>query len=782
MADTVKWFVRIAPGIVVVAIATAVAVGVVVQKSQLDPGGEFAVDGIQHPLTIHFDAQLRPYAQARTLPDALFAEGWLHSRYRLWQMELLRRAGSGRLAEGLGTSMLDTDKSLWTAGVPQLAERLERHASDRVLRLVDAYVAGINAGLDTYSVRPPELLLTGIEPQPWNRRDVFAVGAMIAFQSANNMSNELLRLSLSSALDPTLFDVFLPDESRTPGFPYVLPAQQLMAAHRFSESLDAYRRHLLPNAALGSSGWAVAAERSATGYPLFAFDSHDALNLPNLFFEVHLFYGEGRSIRGWSLPGLPGVINGFNERLAWGMTNIGDTQDLFLETRHEDDPDRFLLDGEWYAARHETVEIPVKGQDTQRLRITYSANGPLISDDPAIALRWTGHEVAAQGIESLLSMNTARNWEEFEEAIDKHAAPSANITYADMDGDIAFRTIGLLPTRGAGRGLIPISGNDSANAWRGMVANDNLPQAVDPEQAYVAAANARVHNSPPLISADNAPGYRMRRLHDVLAARDDFVLDDMQVLQLDEFNTQAAQLLPRMLDAVSTRSSEAEQRAYTMLRDWSAAPLNSADSAGALIWEHWYPAIARAVFGKHMSNELLTRLLKSSYVTNHALDRLITGPPDSPWWQGRRETLLIETFSGIIHDLAARHGDNPENWRWDDDHTASFRHELHGAIPFLDRWLSRGPHGWGGGHPVLARARYRYDQPFEGRAGATVRVVAEMGEVMTVRAVIPGGQHGHPSSPHYDDQLPLWLAGELQDVSTTPEIPSATTTLLPRRQ
>ena len=772
--------------LLLLALLAALSLGTVYLSLRLSlslPGGDYDVAGLTDSVEIRFDPYLRPFIDARNLNDALFAEGWLHARYRLWQMELLRRAGNGRLAEGLGKDLLAADESLWRAGVPQLARRLEMQASSATLGSVEAYVAGINAALDRYKARPPELLLAGIEPAPWTPRDVFAVGAIIAFQSANNMGKERLRLSLASALEDEYFAAFLPDEAATPGFPYVLKDPRLIVGGEFFDSLDAFEQLLMPNASLGSSGWAVAPARSASGNALFAFDSHDALNLPNLFYEVHLFYGAGKSIRGWSLPGLPGVINGFNERLAWGMTNIGDTQDLYVETHNPDNPREFLFAGEWHEASSQTVTIPVKGGDPVEIEILMTANGPLVEEEPAISLRWTGHDLAGGGIETLLAMNTAGNWQEFEAALDQHGAPTANITYADRDNRIAFRTIGVVPVRGSGRGLVPLAGDRAAHGWTGFVAAGELPALIDPEYGYVAAANARVHDGEPLISADNAPGYRIQRLQNVLSSRGDFTLDDMRALQLDGFNVQAHRLLPHMLPVTRDVWEDAEDVGIDWLTDWLDDPQNSADSTGALIWEHWYPRLARELFGSQLEEDLLRRLLRESYVVNQALDHLIVSHHDSPWWQGRREVILRDTLVDTLQQLARTHGPDLQSWRWDAAHTVSFRHELHGISGLTDRWLSRGPYPWGGGHPVLARARYSYDRLFEGRAGATVRVIAEMSEPIKVRAVIPGGQHGHPSSEWYDDQLQTWLDGELIEIASAPgEVDGVVTTLRPVAQ
>lgn len=787
-----KWLARAALVLLSVALVLLVAATVVVQSGLNEPGGRYHVTGLDDAVTIRFDERLRPWVEARSLDDALWAEGWLHARYRLWQMELLRRAGRGRLAAGLGSGMLETDRSLWRAGVPQLAENLERGASGTLLEKVDAYLAGINAAIDETRSRPPEFWLAGLDLHHWTRRDVFAVGAIIAFQSANNQDSELLRLALAGTLDEPLFSVFLPDEHRSADFPYILQDPQATIDLASLDALDTLLQPLLPSAALGSSGWVVAPKRSASGNVLFAFDSHDDLSLPNLFFEVHLFYGPERSIRGWSLPGLPGVINGFNQHLAWGLTNIGDTQDLFLESRHPTQPDRFEWEGDWYQARSETVEIPVKGREQpERLTVLHTRNGPLVSEDPPLSLRWTGHDLQGRGMESLLAMNTADDLDSFEAALDRHGAPSANITYGDRDGHILFRSIGLIPLRGAGKGLFPQPGDSADNQWLGMVPNEEMPHAVDPEQGYLAAANARVHADEPLISADNAAGYRMQRLRTVLASRHDFELDDMQSLQVDFHNSQAEKLLPHLLPSLHGFADGPSAEAVHILRLWAESPVNDADSAGALIWEHWYPELAHLLFARELDPKLLNRVLAKNYLVNHALDRLIVDETHSPWWNGEREQLLRDSFQNTVELLVATAGPNPQAWRWDQVQKVHFKHELDGAAPLLGKWLSRGPVPWGGGHPVLGRARYRYDKPFTGRMGATVRVVAELappragadtGDMLEVRAIIPGGQHGHPSSAHYDDQLQSWLRGQLDTLAGVPSaVDDAVTHLLPAK-
>ncbi len=753
-------------GLLLLALAAgALVFGWRVHASRIERTGTLALPGLAAPVTIRFDERARPYVRAETLGDAFFAQGVLHARERLWQMELLSRAGQARLAELLGPPLLETDRELWKMGVPQLAAEIEANADAKARTLVGRYVDGVNAGLEGLDARPPELLLTWTPLRRWTPADVYALGAAMAYASGRNAGNELLRYAIASATSPEEIAAFLPDESRVPDFPYVVDAAAARRMLARRDALDAYEQALLPSLSRGSNGWAVAGSRTASGVPLFAFDSHDALALPNLHYEVHLFFGE-RSLRGWSVPGLPGVINGINDRLAWGFTNIGDSQDLFLETRDPEDPLRFLGPDGWYEARTEEARIRVRGSEDEVFEIVHTRHGPLLEEDPPLSLAWTGHHAAEHrfGIDALFALNLAEDWDAASDALDRLAAPSANATYADAEGRIAFRSVGLLPVRGRGTGLLPQPGHEAEAGWRGFIPMAELPREIDPPKGFVAAANARVNppGAGPLVSADNAPGYRIGRIQEVLAGRRDHTPETMRALQMDWHNGQAARLLPHLLTLLGDGAlSPAAASARTELEAWQAAEpglVNEPAATAPTIFLRWYLALAEAVFAERLGPELHRRLLKNNYVLNHALDGLILAPTEaSPWWRGERQTLV----RGALETASQGFDPNDASWRWEANHAVHLVHELAAAVPPLSRWLDRGPFPWGGDHASVGRARYRYDRPERVRAGAAMRTVVEMGDPMRIRAILPGGQAGHPFDPHYDDQIEPWLRGEL---------------------
>lgn len=767
-------------------VAVVLAIVWLLAGSRMDYSGQLVLDGLQAPVTIRFDEYRRPYVSAESLDDALFAHGFLHARERLWQMDLLRRAGSARLGALLGEGLLATDKAMWRAGVPELAERLQSNASLALRSRVDSYVSGINAGIDSLRQPPPEYLLLRTEPERFTVMDAFNVAALMAFDVAGNHDREILRLALAEQLDPEHLRVFLVDQETDPDFPYIWspsersdsqsePAagdvrddapgrlDELLA---FSRAVDANRRPAGASIRFGSNGWVVAPHKTADGHALFAFDSHDRLGLPNLFYEVHLFFGNGRQLRGWTVPGLPSFINGFNEHLAWGFTNIGDSQDLVRVRMDTDRADEYFDGRDWRPLERQRQTFEVRGGEAIIAERLITRYGPLISQNPPLALRWIAQDIGDLGMDALMDMNLATHRTEFEAAMQRFPAPVSNVTWADDEGHIGFRTIGLLPRRRLGQGLMPVEA-DGEDIWQGTVPSAEMPSLNDPERGYVAAANARVHGPEWawLVGHDNAPGYRMRRIVDVLELSDHHDLDSMRRLQWDHYNGQAMQIAPNMLAVVNTDSGH--QTALATLQDWLNDPVNARHAAGALIFESWYLALVERLFKPVLDSDLYERLLGQNYLVNHAVHALLADS-ESPWFKGDFEGMIGQSLDLALERLRARLGDDPSNWRLDAIQEFELEHALADAVPGLGRFLNRGPFPVGGGHATVGRAGFPYARPFRVNHGASVRTVIEMKQPLRAHAVIPGGQSGHLLSPHYDDQIGAWLDGRLLPLMTRP--------------
>ena len=729
-----------------------------------DDPPELAAPGLSAPATIRYDTRRRPFVEAADFTDAVFVQGWLHARERFWQMELLRRAGKGRLAELLGAGMLGTDVEITLAGVPRLARRMIANADADTLAVVDAYVAGINLALETL-VPPLEFELLRAQPARWQREDVFAVGGIMAFQSGRNMRNELLRMSLAADLDPELAALF--SDRSAPVLTDGVDFDRYLAMER---SLDQSAPYFQPPL-LGSNGWVVAPARSASGNALFAFDSHDGWGLPALFYEVHLFFGADgarESVRGFSVPGLPGAINGFNDFMAWGFTNIGDSQDLFIETRDPENPMRFKGRAGWYEAEVESVQIPVAGADPHRLEIVHTENGPLIQQlaTPFPALVGTGNRGALRARRALPSQSCQLTYPRFmpRSIASRHPVRTSPMrtwratSFSVRSGCCPYgaKVTGWCRWRRTNRTAAGSaccrSGSRRARSicrvWR-------IRRPVIWSGPMPVCCRSRRWCRRTTHRDTGRPGWKS-----CSAAEPSVSFEQMARWQGDWRNKQAEWLLPQMLKEISGTGAVTGE--FQQLSEWLAEPVNAPDLAAPLLFDQWYLALARTVFEPALGPDRFRALLANSYVLNHALDRLILDDGGSPWWAGRKSAMVRAAFDAMREE-------SQSGRTWGEAHQLLFRHEMSGAVPGLSLLIDRGPYAWGGGNPTVGRARYRYDRPFTATGGATVRLVIEMTEPMRIGAVMPGGQSGHPASPHYDDQLTAWMDRELDVVAGTPE-------------
>ncbi|MFO8193099.1 MAG: penicillin acylase family protein [Bacillota bacterium] len=733
--------------------------------------GVVEVEGLNSNVKIYRDELGRPHIYASTIEDLFFGQGFVHAQDRLWQMELHRRAGQGRISEIIGRSELETDILLRTVGLPRVAQILKKNSTAQTTMILSSYSEGINAYLNTMKKVPPEFLLLGFEPEPWTVDHVFGVAALMAFDSANNYQNELFRLTLQQELPAELFNEMLPpiypdndvpaawaDKASNPGF----STNNLC---ELSDRIELVNSSYCPSLSLGSNGWCLSPDKTASGLALYAFDSHDSLSMPSLYYENRLVIEGELDLYGWSAPGMAAMIDGFNEFIAWGLTNIGDTQDLFLEKRNPDNPYQFLYDDQWYDADVITEFINVKGEDEPvKLEIIITRNGSLISVDPAISLGWTALH-SDEGFDALLEINFAQNWSEFREAANKFTMPSTNFTYADVEGNVAFRTVGLLPIRQQGFGTLPSPGWDPEYGWDGFIPMDELPELFNPPKGFVAAANAVVARDdyPYIISVDNAPGYRIRRIVEVLEASNNHDLETMKALQTDWYNAHAAMRLPDIIEVLNNNSnslSGLELAGLELLTDWQNNPVNAMEETGPAIFETFYIKMIERVFLEKMGEELFNNYLRRNYMVYENLERF-WDQGNSAWFgDAALDEIILDSYKMTIADLAEALGTDASEWRWDKRQTISYKHDVGNELGPLSGIYNRGPYPFGGGHMTVGRAGHRLNDPFKVTQVATIRVVAEMGSHIKAYGVIPIGQSGHPLSRHYDDQIDPWLSGE----------------------
>lgn len=771
---------KVVLGVAVAGIISLVGVGVF-GYSFLHSGlpvyeAEMKLEGLQGEVGVHHTPRGVPYIAAVHESDLYFMQGYLHAKERMWQMELQRRVVQGRLSEVLGEDQLPADRFLKKLGLDRIAMQMLKNTSSEGRTVLEHYAWGVNAYLDKH---PPslEFRLLGFEPEPWAPRDSAGIISLMAFDLGSNWRAEAFRQALSDEVDPALLEEILPPYEGWED-PRVVDSEKAVenidAGQSNADKLVSLLRatsldHIYGLPRLGSNSWVISPEQSATGTAVLANDPHLSLGLPSIWYEIGLTLREEEcdmDLYGWSIPGAPGVVIGHNRHIAWGLTNTGDTQDLFLEERHPDDFHRFKYEGEWYEAEVETAEIAVDGREEPELvEIVYTRHGPLISDDPPMSMRWAAYDAEASTLDAVLKINEAENWDEFKAALAYFLTPVQSIVYADVEGNIGFRVAGKLPIRKEGQGIMPSPGWEEGYGWEGFIPFEELPELYNPDGGYIATANNRVEpdDYPYLISLDNAPGYRKLRISEVLGESGEISVEDSKMLQTDWYNRHAAERLPGFLQVLMENSCGLrmiDQQVVDVLLNWTEEPVNARDSAGAAVFQVWYLNLMEEIFRGKMSDELYAEFLKQGYIAYNALEAVLTRE-ESGWYPGGLEEPLINTFSSTVDELIEKMGEDPENWRWDQLQSITIKHDL-GAAPLIgDHLFNRGPYPYGGDFMTVGRARYALDDPFKVINGAGLRFIAVMDrEKITSEVVIAGGQSGHPLSPHYSDQLEAWLEGD----------------------
>lgn len=825
----------------------------------LDPGPETAV-------RVTRDRKGIPHIEAATRSDAYFAQGYVHAQDRFFQMEFWRRIGQGRLAELFGEGVLASDIYLRTMGFYRVAEAELEQAPDWMKEALEAYAAGVNASIA--DKRPGQLSyefilldLQGVELEiePWSPADTLVWGKVMSQDLAGDLSTELLRLNIlqSVGIDaarelfrpyrfdemPTVLDRgewSMPD-TRTAGamdwtagagVPIVTGlldrgADRHVCAHSRSSwpisILSGYFQvqelTLGGGPSIGSNGWVVSGEHTASGYPILANDPHLAVQMPPIFYRVYMAYtspaGRPVRIRGFSFPGVPGIVIGHNQQVAWGVTNgFVDEQDLFTERVNPRNPDQYLADGRWLDMEHRVETIRVDGRDEPlRIRVRSTRNGPIITDNGGyirypgfraqptevfpeamelteLSLRWSALDPGTT-FASLIRVNEARNFVEFRDALRDWSGPSQNFIYADRSGTIAYQLAGPAPLRGAGSGSLPAPGWDDGFQWRGFVPFDDMPFAVNPERGYIVTANnAWVDESYPyFLGRDYLAGYRARRITGLLKRQleiGEITVDSMQKLQLDHYEESADEVLQAVAairpegydaeiaaasgDAAAAYSSEAARRAADMLSGWDRRV--SGESAAAALYVSFFVELTNRIFRDQIAHDYWDAgaPIESTPRIQSSID-LLLARPDSEWWDDvltpdhreSRDEIIVRSLSAAFLDLSERLGDDPSRWQWNDLHGLTYRHQTLGSsgVRIVERLFNRGPFPTDGGLNQIARNAVRLYAPETVAYTAAARAVMDLSDWSRARWGIAGGQSGHIRSRRYDDGIYAWLDGEL---------------------
>lgn len=791
--------------------ATAVTAGWFWLRSSLPPtAGSVDVPGLEAPVTVRSDSFAVPHVSAATEEDLYRAQGWLHAAHRLWQMELLRRTARGRLSEIFGEPTLQADRLLRTLDLWGAAGRSADAMDPGARRAAEAYADGVNAWIREHErTLPPEFLLLGIEPEPWSPRASAAVGKVMALD-LSAWRRELSRFHAYRTLPAGKYDVVRPRypewgptilglsewgsgsvqadgpvlaaaEPASPGgirTPHREPdgaTSAGMSATAGAEAADEVSwedlRWLEGEGFRASNGWVLAGERTRTGHPLVANDMHLGLSAPAIWYVMGLrARASGHRVAGLTLPGAPGVVVGFNRRIAWTFTNgMVDDMDFTVETV-DLDGSAYRTPGGWrdFAVRPETIRVRGRAESVVH-PVRETVRGPVLSDvlpdlGATLSAMWLASGPTTE-LEGLTAMNRATTPDAFQRAVGSFDSPQQNVLWAAVDGTLGYRLSGRVPRRPGWSGELPVASRVVGRGWPGTWPLDSMPAAVLPpsvaaRRGFLAGANNL--QAPGLfgtLGVDYPIPFRARRIEDVLEGTREASPEDMLALQRDVRSLLADRLVDR---AVRAARRAGRDSAATLLEGWDRRVTREARGAGLFYaWAYRLRSLVAA--------DEYRETREWGYFPMAALLRIEEADGDAGWVDDVT-TDSVETLEGLeeraIRDAVAATGLRP----WGRLHRERHSHPL-GRVGWLERIFGFhvGPRPSPGAPRTVRPDDYRrwrsldsasWRPPWTGDYGPSERLVVSVEpDLPSAGVLLPTGQSGLPFSPHYRDMSRRWRDG-----------------------
>ena len=728
---------------------------------QLD--GAVAVRGLKGEVRIERDADGVPLISAANDEDAAFGLGFVHAQDRLFQMELQRRYAAGRLAEVFGAEALPTDRQMRVLGLYRAAEAEIPLLSPAVRRGFEAYAAGVNAFLaGRRGALPPEFLLLRFTPEPWHVADSLVWGKLMDVQLAGNYRGELLRARLAAAVSPQ-------------DLAFLYPEYPKDAPTTLAELSAIYRRLPLDRlyAALpeivgpiyASNNWVVDGAHSESGKPLLANDPHLGFGAPGFWYLARLKTPAGETAGG-TAAGIPLVVVGHNDRIAWGFTTTtSDIEDLFIEKLDPADSGRYVTpDGSvGFAAREETIAVRDAAPVTMTVRGT--RHGPVLSDVLAGGTVESGYVLALATTylgaddgtaEALWGIDRAGDWSGFRAALENFVAPQQNIVFADAGGTIGFIAPGRIPIRKNGDGWLPVPGWTGAYDWTGFIPFSELPQATDPASGHFVSANNKIvpDRYPYFLSRDWDLPNRAERIEELLAMTPRQSPDASAAIQADTRSLMARRLVP-LMTRIAPANDQARE-AIDRLREWDFRM--DAEKVEPLLFTAWLRAFAHDV--------LLGRIgdAAADYwdLKPQVMEAVLTGHAE--WCAGEKQpgencdVRLAVALDSALAELRQAYGSDMTQWQWGRAHIAQFQNPVLSRIPVLRDWVRVSVPSPGGYDTINRGPSAIRDEarPYEQRFGAGLRMITDLAVPAGSRMITVPGQSGNPFSPHFADLLTRW--------------------------
>jgi penicillin amidase len=728
---------------------------------------------IKETVTVYRDQYAVPHIYAKNEEDLYRAVGYVMSQDRLWQMDLMRRATTGRLAEIFGEDLLKTDQLMRSLRITEKSKLILSKSDGKMIKAGEAFADGVNQYIEKNKNQlPPEFSILGYEPEKWQVFHSANLVGYMAWDLTVPWNTEYLLYKLSKKVSPAKFKEMIPN--------LLLHGTEIHPDFSLENSPLELRAGLLAeteklaNLGLvvftGSNNWAVSGKKSTIGKPILANDMHLGLFTPGIWYQMHQVVENQLDVTGVMLPGAPFIVAGHNENIAWGMTNVMvDDMDFYLETINPENPNQYRFNNQWHEMNIRTETFKTREGNTVKKELRFTHRGPVISgfkgnDKEVISMRWIGNEFSNE-LRTIYLLNRAKNWEDFRDAVKTFIAVSQNIVYADVDGNIGLQSCVGIPTRKT-NGSFVVPGDTDEYDWTGLVPFEELPYSFNPESGHVSSANNKIvkDDYPYYVSHWFAMPDRIDRIREMLEEKSKLSIEDIKKMHGDFKSKHVERYLDDILEIVRQMKdiNALEKQALHLLSHWDR--VLSKESTAATVFEYLYMVMVK----KLVKDELGEKLYRE-YLGNKTLIRNLVANTwknkNSDWCDDinteARETFdrwIQASFKETIGKLQADLGDNPGNWQWGKIHQLILGHPL-GRVKLLDKLFhfNRGPFGVGGSFHTVCPYSYSFRNPFISDYGASHRHIYSTANWDESQTVIPTGISGIPASPYYCDQTKLYI-------------------------
>ena len=668
--------------------------------------------------TVQRDALGVPHVKAGSWQDAIFLQGYVTAQDRLWQMDALRRLASGELAEIIGPALIPTDREARSLRLRRVAEDDFKTMPEADRAVLAAYARGVNAFIETHlHSLPLEFTLLNYDPKPWSSVDSILAGLQMFRNLTTTYRDEIEKQDLLAGGDPAKVNFLFPSWS----------------GHEVQP---------------GSNAWAVSGAHTASGKPLLANDPHLDYSAPSTWYQVHL-EAPGLNVTGVSLPGVPAIIVGHNDRIAWGVTNLGfDVQDLYIE-KLDPNTGRYQYQGRQEQARLERETIRVHGAKPVEFAQWVTRHGPVIVLDgkQALALRWTATEQASFQF-PFFDINRANNWQEFTAALSRFPGPGQNFVYADVDGNIGYHATGHCPIRTGYDGSVPVDGSSGKYEWTGFIPFDELPSFYNPPQGYIVTANQNPFPKDYKYSVHGefAPEYRSNRIRRLLSSHNGLKPEDMLVVEKDVYSAFCSMLAKTIVAAYDHKraNDSALTQAVAVLRFWDGQMEKSAAAPMliTLAYQEFRRRVGEAAApgkGDIYSFEMAPSVLQLILEMN------------SRGWFADQDAVLLECLRDAIEEGSKSQGSSLTRWNYGSFNELEIKQPVGSQLPLVGRYFNIGPVPMSGSSTTVKQTTRRM--------GPSMRFIGDLSNWDKSLNNLTIGESGEILSAHYKDQWNAYYAG-----------------------